>query len=155
MVRTLTPLALGVALGAIGFWLVGSGPRAAFAANDRAEQFILCTGMSGVNPRSPLDGVWLLDHKQGKLLATLVDRTIGKVTGFAELDLGKEFGVGSQQGVNFLMTTGTITPGQSALYLVEANSGKFGVYTLGPALDGGSGVTILRHDLTSFRKAGN
>jgi hypothetical protein len=102
-----------------------------------------------------LDGVWLLDYKQGKLLATMVDRTIGKTVGFAELDLVKEFGLGVNANVHFLMTTGHIAAGQAALYLVETGSGRFGVYTLGPTGDGSTGVTIVRHDLTSFRKINN
>src|SRR5262245_52146025 len=130
-----------------------SSPRPLAAGNDRHENYIICTGASGVNPRSPLDGVWLLDYKQGKLLATLVDRTVGKMVGFSELDLTAEFGIAANQNVNFLMTTGTITTGQAALYLVETTTGKFGVYTLGPTTTNQAGVTILRHDLTSFRKS--
>jgi hypothetical protein len=122
------------------------------AANDRQDNYILCTGMAGVNPRSPMEGVWLLDYKQGKLLATIIDRTVAKTVGFAEMDLMSEFGIGPNTNVNFLMTTGTITGGQSALYLVETNSGKFGVYTMGPATNSLSGVSIMRHDMTSFRK---
>ena len=36
------------------------------------------------------------------------------------------------------MTTGTIAQGQSALYVAETNSGKFGVYTLGADATGTS-----------------
>jgi len=143
---------MGIVIGALGCWLAGGATRPVQAANDRHDNYVICTGMSGVNPRSPLDGIWLLDYKQGKLLATIVDRTVGKVAGFAELDLIQEFGFGPNQNLNFMMTTGTITAGQAALYLVETTSGKFGVYTLGPNTSSGSGVSILRHDLTSFRK---
>ena len=153
MVRTFTSLVAGIAIGGFAVWMVMASPRAVFAANDRHEETIICTGMSGVNPRSPLDGVWMLDYKQGKLLATIVDRSIGKVTPFAEMDLVSEFGVGANQNVHFVMTTGTITAGQAALYLAETTSGKFAVYTLGPSSDGASGVTILRHDQTNFRKS--
>jgi hypothetical protein len=143
---------IGTGLGACACLGFLSSPRPLAAGNDRHDNYIICTGASGVNPRSPLDGVWLLDYKQGKLLATLVDRTVGKMVGFSELDLIAEFGVAANQNVNFLMTTGTITTGQSALYLVETTTGKFGVYTLGPTTSNQAGVTILRHDLTSFRK---
>ncbi len=150
----LLTLAAGTVFGiAVSFGFFSS-PCPVAAANDRHDNYILCTGMSGVNPRSPLDGVWLLDYKQGKLLATIVDRTVGKTAGFAEVDLVNEFGIATNLNVNFLMTTGTITSGQSALYLVETTTGKFGVYTLGPSSSGGPGVTIMRHDLTSFRKQG-
>jgi hypothetical protein len=150
----LLTLAMGTALGigiSLGFL---TAPKPLAAANDRHDNYIMCTGMAGVNPRSPMDGVWLLDYKQGKLLATIVDRTVGKITGFAEMDLTNEFGIGSNLNLNFLMTTGTITGGQSALYLVETTSGKIGVYTMGPTTNGTAGVTIMRHDVTSFRKAG-
>ena len=46
----------------------------------------------------------------------------------------------------------TIAHGQAALYLAETNSGKFGVYTMGPRPDGTPGLSIRRHDLTTFRK---
>ena len=51
------------------------------------------------------------------------------------------------------MTTRQIAQGQSALYLAETTTGKFGVYTMGPRLDGQPGVIIRRHDLATFRKA--
>ena len=35
-----------------------------------------------------------------------------------------------------MMTTGYITQGQSALYLAETTTGKFGVYTMGPGANG-------------------
>lgn len=130
------------------------GPRAASAANDRLDGSIICTGSAGVNPRSPLDGVWLLDAKTGRLLATIVDRSAGKIVGFAEVDVAKEFGLSSGSSGQFMMTTGTIAMAQSALYLAEISTGKFAVYTMGPSTEGASGVTILRHDMTSFRRDG-
>lgn len=156
MARThsLTTLALGIVMGAIGVWALIGSARPVMAASDRHEDYVICTGAAGITPRSQLDGVWLLDYKQGKLLATIVDRSIGKTVGFADLDLMKEFDLGPNQNVHFLMTTGHIAAGQAALYLVETTSGKLGVYTLGPSSFGSTGVTIMRHDLTSFRKAG-
>jgi hypothetical protein len=150
----LPTLLFGLALGfGVGVYATFQ-PRIALAGNDRHENYILCTGSAGVNPRSPLDGVWLLDYKSGKLLATIVDRTAGKATGFAEMDLVAEFGAKPNQNVHFVMTTGTISAGQSALYLAETTTGKFGVYTLGPAANGEPGVAIMRHDLTTFRRKG-
>jgi hypothetical protein len=122
--------------------------------SDRFEDYIMCTGAVAVNPRAPTDGVWLLDYRAGKLLGTVVDRGVGKIVGFAELDLPKEFGIPPKQNVHFLMTTGTIAQGQAALYVAETTSGKFGVYTLGPDPVTGAGLVIRRHDLTTFRKAG-
>jgi hypothetical protein len=57
-----------------------------------------------------------------------------------------------QADVHFLMTTGYITQGQSALYLAETTTGQFGVYTMGPGPNG-AGIVIRRHDLTRFREA--
>ena len=58
-----------------------------------------------------------------------------------------------RQNVHFLMTTGNIAQGQAALYVAETTTGKFGVYTMGPRIDGLPGVSIRRHDLVPFRQA--
>ena len=50
-----------------------------------------------------------------------------------------------------MMTTGYITQGQSARYLAETSTGQFGVYTMGPGING-NGITIRRHDITKFRQ---
>ena len=125
---------------------------AARAANDRYEDYILCTGAVAVNRGAPTEGVWLLDYRAGKLLGTLVDRTGGKIAGWAELDLVTEFNLPPRQNVHFMMTTGMIANGQAALYVAETSSGKFGVYTMGQRPDGQSGVMIKRHDLVLFRQ---
>jgi len=54
-----------------------------------------------------------------------------------------------------MMTTGQVTNGQAALYVAETQSGKFGVYTMGPRPDGAAGISIRRHDLTLFRQGKN
>ena len=97
------------------------------------------------------DGVWLLDYKAGKLLGTVIDRSQGKIVGWAEVDLTTEFGLAARADVHFLMTTGYVTQGQSALYLAETSTGQFGVYTMGPGVNG-NGIAIRRHDLTKFRQ---
>jgi hypothetical protein len=96
------------------------------------------------------DGVWLLDYRSGKLLGTVIDRSIGKIVGWAEVDLVTEFGLPPKAEVHFMMITGSIAQGQAALYVAEVTTGKFGVYTMGPSPDN-SGIIIRRHDLTSFR----
>lgn len=121
--------------------------------SDRYEDYVICTGAVAVNPRAPTDGVWMLDYRAGKLLATVIDRTQGgKILGFAELNLAQEFGIPPKQNVHFLMTTGTIAQGQAALYVAETTTGKFGVYTLGPDPTGQQGLVIRRHDMVLFRK---
>ena len=99
--------------------------------SDRYEDYVMCTGAVLMANRTPVDGVWMLDYRSGKLLGTVVDRGIGKIGGWAELDLVKEFGIPPKQNAHFMMTTGTIAQGQAALYVAETTSGKFGVYTLG------------------------
>jgi hypothetical protein len=124
----------------------------ASASNDRYQDYIMCTGAVAVNPRAPTDGVWMLDYRQGRLMGTVIDRTVGKIAGWAEVDLVTEFNIAPKTDVHFMMTTGTIAQGQAALYVAEITTGKFGVYTMGPAADTG-GVIIRRHDLTTFRAA--
>ncbi len=144
-------LLLGVALGAIGAGAYLGSTRPALAnATDRYEDYILSTGPVTLNPQVPTDGIWLLDYRAGKLLATVIDRNRGRIVAWAELDLVKEFNIPPKQNVHFMMTTGTITQGQAALYLAETSTGRFGVYTMGQRPDA-AGVAIRRHDLTAFR----
>src|SRR5881409_1719411 len=146
-------LAVGLLLGGlcVGYFVGQSTPQAS-AANDRHEDFVMCTGAVSVTPRVPTDGVWLLDYRSGKLLGTVIDRAVGKIVGWAEVDLVTEFGIPPRQNVHFLMTTGNISQGQAALYVAETTTGKFGVYTMGPRVDGLPGVSIRRHDFVSFRE---
>ena len=145
-------LVVGGLLGAIavGLWL--RQPTEARASNDRFEDYILCTGAVSVNPRIPTDGVWMLDYRAGKLLGTVIDRNLGKIIGWAEVDLVTEFGLPPRQNVHFMMTAGMIANGQAALYVAEVTSGKFGVYTMGMRPDNQPGIIIKRHDLVLFRQ---
>ena len=148
-------LIVGMALGAAGVAAWVSRPQAARAeASDRFEDYVLCTGPVAGGPRATtLDGVWLLDYRGGKLLGTILDKTQGKITGWAEVDLVTEFGLPPRANVHFMMTTGKISATQSALYVAETTSGKFGVYTMGPRGDNQPGVSIRRHDMVPFRQA--
>jgi hypothetical protein len=142
----------GVACGLIAAVVFSGKPRTAeAAANDRYQDYIMCTGAVSVNPKAPTDGVWMLDYRGGKLLGTVIDRTTGKIGGWAEVDLVTEFAIAPKQDVHFMMTTGMIAQGQAALYVCEISTGKFGVYTMGAAE--GGGVQIRRHDMTAFRAA--
>jgi len=144
-------LVAGIGLGVTLATLVVSQPRPAKAAsNDRYQDYVMATGAVSINPRIQTDGVWLLDYKSGKLLGTVIDRTQGKIIGWAEVDLVTEFDVQPRQDVHFMMTTGYITQGQSALYIAETTTGKFGVYTMGSGPNG-QGVGIRRHDMSAFR----
>jgi len=143
---------VGVGAGMLGTMFYLGSPRPAGAAsNDRYQDSIMATGAVSVNPRIQTDGVWLLDYRAGKLLGTVIDRNQGKIVGWAEVDLQTEFGIAPKQDVHFMMTTGYITQGQSALYLAETTTGQMGVYTMGPGPNG-SGVVIRRHDVTKYRQ---
>jgi len=141
-------LLLGIGVGAGGMAYFAFQPRA-LANNDRHEDYIITTGPIATGAHMTSDGVWLLDYRAGKLLGTIVDRLHGKVTGWAEVDLIQEFNLAAKQNVHFLMTTGSAHQGQSALYITEINSGRFGVYTLAVRPDGRPG--IRRYDATTFR----
>ncbi len=145
-------LLVGLVLGAGGVWLYVGKPKEVHAYNDRYEDFILCTGHVAVLPNAQTEGVWLLDYRAGKLLGTVIDRNTARIIAWAEVDLVGEFGIQPKQNVHFLMTTGIVTNGQSALYLAETTTGKFGVYTMGPRLDSRPGVIIRRHDMVLFRQ---
>jgi len=144
-------LAVGIGVGVVGtMFYLGQPQPVGAASNDRYQDTIMATGAVSIQSRNQTDGVWLLDYKAGKLLGTVIDRTQGKIIGWSEVDLRTEFGLVAQQDVHFLMTTGYITMGQSALYLAETTTGKLGVYTMG-ASNTGNGVVIRRHDITKFR----
>ena len=97
------------------------------------------------------DVIWLLDYRAGKLLGTVVDKNLGKIIGWEEVDLVQEFNIPPKQNVHFMMTTGSTVNGNTSLYLAEVNTGRFGVYSLGPRF-GQPGVIINRHDAKFFRQ---
>lgn len=146
LVLVLTGLGLGVLINALS--QPTNSVRA--ASGDRYQDYVMCTGAVTINPRLQTDGVWLLDYRSGKLLGTCIDKSQGKILGWAEVYLPTEFGVTPNQDVHFVMTTGYVSNGVAALYVAETTTGKFGVYTMG-ASDNGSGIVIRRHDMTSFR----
>ncbi len=146
-------LLAGVMLGAVVAVFFTQNTRTVDAKADRFEDFVMCTGPVATTRNSILDGIWLLDYKAGKLLGSVIDRNIGKIINWAEVDLVQEFGVQPKQNVHFMMTTGSVTHGQAALYVAETTTGKFAVYTMGPRTDNLPGVTIRRHDQTTFRKS--
>ena len=148
-------LGLGLGFGSgvlVAVLVLGQKPAtvAIAGSNDRHEDYVMATGAVNINPKLQTDGVWLLDYKSGKLLGSVIDKAQGKMIGWTEVDLVSEFDVAPKQDVHFLMTTGWISAGQSALYIAETTTGKFGVYTRGLAPTG-TGIIIRRHDLASFR----
>ena len=149
-------LTAGALAGALAAVVWAGRPYSARAAGtDRFDDYILATGEVATSPNVPTDGVWMLDYRAGKLLGTVIDRTQGKIVGWAEVDLVSEFGLPPRKDVHFVMTTGMVARGQAALYVAETTSGKFGVYTMGLRPDGQPGVMIKRLDLVLFRQPGN
>jgi hypothetical protein len=163
-------LTVGLIYGAAVAGLLAGRAKPARADNDRYEDYVMCTGEVTADVKTktlwnpvtkkyhihreeiPVEGVWLLDYRSGKLLGTVVDRTVGKVVGWAEVDLVSEFAITPRQNVHFTMTTGVVGPGQAALYIAETTTGQLAVYTMGPRPDGGPGIVIRRHDRVPFRK---
>lgn len=142
----------GVCCGLFGAILFSAGEKPAVAAgNDRFQDYIMATGAVTVSGKTQTDGVWMLDYRGGKLMASVIDKTSGKMGGWAEVDLVSEFGIAPKTDVHFMMTTGQIAQGQAALYVCEVATGKFGVYTMGNSETGV--IQIRRHDLTNFRGA--
>lgn len=149
----LCAVAVGAVLGAVGSMFYLGQPRPAGAAsNDRFQDYVMATGAVSINPRMQTDGVWMLDYRSGKLLGTVIDKTQGKIVGWAEVDLVTEFDVAPKQDVHFMMVTGWVSQGSSALYVAETTTGKVGVYTM-TAGPNGNGIAIRRHDMSAFRKA--
>jgi hypothetical protein len=163
MARKWTGLASGLAAGLMLGWLVFGqvAPADANGNSDRFEDYVLCTGPIVQNFTQnrfgfELDGIWLLDYRAGKLLATAINRNDGKLLPWAEVDLVREFNLPPRSNVHFLMTTGLIAKGMSALYVAETSSGKIAVYTMHmmdemSGSSGGQTLQIRRHDQTSFR----
>lgn len=141
---------VGFGLGTLTAVLYMGEPRPVEARTDRYHDFIIATGAATTNARVPTDGVWLLDYRSGKLLGTVIDRNVGRVVGWAEVDLVEQFQIQPGEDVHFMMTTGNVARGQAALYLAEVKTGKFGVFTMGPG-PLGQGIQIYRNDLTTFR----
>lgn len=159
-IAVVSALVVGIA---VGWFISGRQPVFASGSGDRYEDFILATGpvnqafsSNAAFLNADLDGVWLLDYRSGKLLASTINRQNGKMIGWGEMDLVKEFEIAPRSQVHFMMTTGTVVKGQSVLYLVETNTGKVGVYSMmanesSSPTNANGNIIIRRHDQTTFR----
>jgi hypothetical protein len=156
-------LICGVAVG----WFFNSKQPVFAGSVDRYEDFIMATGPvnqsfsgntnNGNNQflNADLDGVWVLDYKAGKLLASTINRQTGKMIQFGEVDLVKEFEIAPRANVHFMMSTGVVVKGQSVLYLLETSTGKLGVYSMISSESGNAAmadrILIRRHDMMAVR----
>jgi hypothetical protein len=137
-------LGIGIALG----WML-SGFRAApmrASAGDRAGECIVATGPvlmqydDATKTPIPLEAVYFLDYKGGRLLATVPTyRLNGEksefIDGFAERDLAADFKINLETGPRprFLMTTGGLgrySAGWAPLYVFETTTGQVAVYRI-------------------------
>lgn len=142
-------LVLGLAL---GWALAGSRPVAIRAGGaDRSDESVLVAGPTIVqyNEASKVqvaqDGLYYLDYKTGKLLATIptMRRSAGSsrvLEGFAERDLVADFKLDLDTGPrpHFLMTTGSMSNGSASafgdgsapLFVFESSTRQVAVYRL-------------------------
>ena len=135
-------------VGVISGWslsLVRPAPLHA-GAGDRAGENIVTTGPvlmrydDATKSPIPLDAVYILDYKGGRLVATVP--TYRQSTGstsviesFVERDLAADFKLDLDTGrpPHFLMTTGSLGPftgGWAPLYVVETTTNQIGVYRI-------------------------
>ena len=116
----------------------------------------------------PVDAVYFLDHRGGRLLATVPSyRFIGGksqiIDGFAERDLVADFKLEADAGVEprFLMTTGALgeySSGWAPLYVFETTTGQVGIYRVQVGTSGGGKGYKPRFELVeriSYPKAGS
>ena len=150
-------LCIGLTVGSATTAYVMNTPREALAGTDRHEDYILTTGSVTPSARRGTkfnilaDGIWLLDYRAGKLLATIVDPNFGKTIPWAHVDLVQEFNIAPKQNVHFIMTTGATINGQTPLYLTETVTGRFAIYSMSPRPDGRPGVFVRKHDAAVYR----
>jgi hypothetical protein len=88
----------------------------------------------------PLEALYLLDYKGGRLMATIpsLRQTAGAthfIGAFAERDLVADFKLDLDIGArpHFLMTTGALgsfSPGWAPLYVCETTTNQLGVYRI-------------------------
>jgi hypothetical protein len=144
-------LCIGLAVGGAGTAYFMHTPRQALAMNDRYEDYIISTGAVTLQQNVVADGIWLLDYRAGKLLATIVDPNFGKIKPWAQVDLVQEFNIAPKQNVHFMMTTGTTINGQTPLYITETVTGRFAVYTMAAPPLGRDRVFVRKHDVAIYR----
>ena len=154
--RTRIVLALGTGI-ALGWLLSAFQPRPMQGSSgDRAGECVLATGPvlqqydDSTKAPIPLDAVYFLDYKGGRLLATVPTyRAEGTKTrildDFVERDLVADFKIDLGGGVRprFVMTTGSLgrySAGWAPLYVFETTTGKVAVYRMQVGGSYGSGA---------------
>jgi hypothetical protein len=164
-------LLLGVAMG----WAASSVRPTPLRAGsgDRSGESIVATGPAivrydeAVKASIPLEAVYLLDYKAGRLLATIPTyqqsaSSTHIVDEFVERDLVADFHVDLDDPSlkpRFLMTTGSLGPytaGWAPLYVFETTSKQLGIYRIQiqQSTAKSSRPKFERVELRSYGKAG-
>jgi hypothetical protein len=123
-----------------------AGPGDRPVRGDNTGGSIITTGPvfvsydEAVKAAIPLEALYILDYKTGRLLATIptyrqTNKSTEIVEHFVERDLVDDFKLDLQAGPapRFLMTTGSLGPytsGWAPLYVVETSSKQVGVYRI-------------------------
>ncbi len=133
------------------------------SAGDRNEESVLATGPVMVrhdessNAPIPLDALYFLDYKGGRLLATVPSyRQVGTklqfIDGFAERDLLADFKLESGREPKFLMTTGSLgqhSLGWAPLYVFETTTRQVAVYRMQHTV--AAGLSAPKFELLQIR----
>jgi hypothetical protein len=146
--RSRIPIALALGAGVLLGW-IGSGFRATpmrASSTDRAGDCIVTTGPvlmqydDSTKSPVPLEAVYFLDYKGGRLLGTIPSyRMTGSkmhlIDGFVERDLVADFKLDLETRAQprFLMATGSLgrySSGWAPLYVFETTTGQVAVYKM-------------------------
>jgi hypothetical protein len=166
--RTRIPTTLVLLVGVLLGWALASLRPAALHAGsgDRSGESIVATGPvlvrydEGTKAPIPLEALYFVDYKGGRLLATVPSyRQTGGTTRlidtFAERDLAADFKLDLDVGPRprFLMTTGSIgtySAGWAPLYVFETTTSQVAVYRMQVPQTFGT-ETRARFDLVEVR----
>jgi hypothetical protein len=146
--RSRIPIVLALGAGVLIGW-AGSGFRATpmqASSTDRAGDCIVTTGAvlmqydDSTKAPVPLEALYFLDYKGGRLLATIPSyRQAGSkmqlIDGFVERDLVADFKLSLETRAQprFLMATGSLgrySSGWAPLYVFETTTGQVAVYKM-------------------------
>jgi hypothetical protein len=126
---------------------------------DRSGESIATTGPilirydEGNKVQIPLEALYILDYKAGRLLGTVPSlrqtaKTSRYLGAFAERDLVADFKIDLDNGPkpHFLMTTGslgTYSAGWAPLYVIENTTGQIAIYRIHQQTVGTTATTSL------------
>jgi hypothetical protein len=148
ILHTRIPTSLALLIGLLAGWILASFRPAPVhaSAGDRSGEAIVATGPVLVRFDDtakgpvPLDALYFLDYKGGRLLATVptyqqTGQQARLIDGFSERDLVNDFKLDLDSGPRprFLMTTGSLGPynsGWAPLYVFETTTSQLAVYRM-------------------------